>query len=148
MPPLGSLAALTLTLLFNGTLYLGKPSKPVPVPGGYLINEPITGGVVRGPTINATIQCGFAHPPVYDNGTLQVPMIDVYGVSEDGYPFYIHETGIGSNPAQATRIVSSFVLRMGFRGCTDAKAGDQYRWREVPPVERGVYSRECECESE
>ena len=36
---------------------------------------------------------------------MQVPVIDVYGVSDDGESFYIHETGVGSLAAQVTRIV-------------------------------------------
>ncbi|MCJ1462728.1 hypothetical protein MMC07_001331 [Pseudocyphellaria aurata] len=90
--------------IFTAKLILGKPYAPIPIPGGVLINEPITGGSVSGRGINGTILGGFAHPPVYNNGTLQVPVIDVYGVSEDGESFYIHETGVGSIPAQVTRI--------------------------------------------
>jgi hypothetical protein len=93
------------TKLFTATLNLGKPSSYIPIPGGVLVNEPILSGRVVGPTINGTITGGFAHPPIY-NGTLQVPVIDLYGTSDDGMDFYVHETGIGSNAAQVTRIVS------------------------------------------
>jgi Protein of unknown function (DUF3237) len=90
-------------------LKLGDPSniRPILIPGGYLVNEPITSGTVVGPSINATVQGGFAHPSVY--GALQVPSIDLYGMTNDGQAFYIHETGIGSNAAQVTRLVSAEV---------------------------------------
>jgi hypothetical protein len=93
------------TKLFTATLKLGAPSNFIPIPGGVLINEPILSGKVAGPAINGTIKGGFAHPPIY-KGTLQVPIIDLYRASDDGMDFYIHETGIGSNVAQVTRIVS------------------------------------------
>lgn len=96
--------------IFTANLILGKPYAPIAIPGGVLINEPITGGSVSGQGINGTIQGGFAHPAVYENGTLQVPVIDVYGVSEDGESFYIYETGVGSIAAQVTRIVGFFFL--------------------------------------
>lgn len=96
--------------IFTANLVLGKPYQPITIAGGVLINEPITGGSVSGSAINGTIEGGFAHPPVYNNGTLQVPVIDVYGVSEDGESFYIHETGIGTMAAQVTRIVGLSLL--------------------------------------
>jgi hypothetical protein len=92
--------------VFTATLHLGKPFSPISIFGGELINEAITSGSVIGPAINATIHVGFAHPPIYNNGTLQVPIIDAYGTTEDGESFYIHEEGIGTNGAQVTRIVS------------------------------------------
>ncbi|KAK5089452.1 hypothetical protein LTR70_005965 [Exophiala xenobiotica] len=92
------------THIFNASLSLGKPSSSIPVPGGVLVNEPITNGTVAGSAINGTILGGFAHPPIYNDGTLQAPIIEVYGVTKDNESFYIHETGIGSNEAQVTRI--------------------------------------------
>lgn len=95
------------TYLFTATLKLGDPSniRPILIPGGYLVNEPIMSDTVVGPSINATVQGGFAHPSVY--GALQVPSIDLYGMTSDGQAFYIHETGTGSNAAQVTRLVSA-----------------------------------------
>lgn len=93
------------TYLFTASLDLGKPSNYITVEGGKLVNEPVAKGTVEGPGLNGTIQGGFAHPSVY-NGTLQVPTIDLYGITNDGESFYIHETGIGEVSAQVTRIVS------------------------------------------
>lgn len=95
------------TQIFTASLALGNASSQIPIPGGALINEPIAGGSVTGSAVNGTIQGGFAHPPIYNNGTLQVAEIDVYGVTSDGQAFYIHEEGVGSNSAQVTRIVSA-----------------------------------------
>jgi hypothetical protein len=75
------------------------------VPGGILINEPITGGTVSGSAINGTIESGFVHPLIDENGTFQVAIIDAYGTTDDGQAFYIHEEGVGANPEQVTRIV-------------------------------------------
>ena len=91
--------------LFTVRLNVGTILAPLAIPGGVLVNEPITGGTVSGSAINGTILSGFAHPSVYGNGTLQVPNIDVYGMTEDGESFYIHEEGIGFGSAQVTRIV-------------------------------------------
>ena len=71
---------------------LGKPSNakassPLMIPGGVLINEPIASGTVSGPVVNATIDGGFAHPSLYNNMALQVPAIDLYGVTDDGQAF-------------------------------------------------------------
>lgn len=104
-PLLATISPFHLQPIFAANLVLGKPYPAIPIAGGVLINEPITGGTVSGSAINGTIHGGFAHPPVYDNGTLQVPVIDVYGVSDDGESFYLHETGVGSAAAQVTRIV-------------------------------------------
>jgi hypothetical protein len=113
---------LSFTPVFHANLTLGKSSKPIPVPGGILINEPITGGTVSGPAINGTIKSGFAHPPIYENGTLQVAIIDVYGTTDDGQAFHIHEEGVGTNPEQVTRIVRFLldgVARRKFPGRAD-----------------------------
>ncbi len=95
------------TELFTVNLSLGEIFNPIPIPGGILINEPITGGIVNGSAINGTVLGGLAHPSIYNNGTLEVPVIDAYGTTDDGYSFYIREEGIGSSSAQVTRIVSN-----------------------------------------
>ena len=102
-----------VTYLFTANLELGNPpsgisQKPITIPGGVRVPEPILNGTVSGPYINATITSGLAAPEIYNNGTLQVAVIDLYGITTDGYPLHIHETGIGSPSAQVTRIVSLF----------------------------------------
>ncbi|MCJ1380432.1 hypothetical protein MMC17_003535 [Xylographa soralifera] len=94
----------TLTKIFTAYIKLGSPSEPIPVPGGVRLIEPISGGNITGPAINGTITSGLAYPPVYNNGTLQVAEILVYGTTTDGYPFFVQEAGIGSNAQQITRI--------------------------------------------
>ena len=93
------------TKWFTAALNLGAPSNYIAIPSGVLVNEPILSGKVVGPAFNSTIRGGFARPLIY-NGTLQVLVIDLYGTSDDGMDFYIHETRIGSNAAQVVRIVS------------------------------------------
>ena len=97
---------LSFTPLFTTNLTLGKPSNPIPIPGGILITEPLTGGTISGASINATIESGFGHPPFYENNTLEVAVIDGYGTTSDGQTFYLHEEGVGSGDGQVTRVVS------------------------------------------
>jgi hypothetical protein len=92
--------------IFTAHLTLAKPLSPVAIPGGFLVAEPIAGGTVNGPFINGTIQGGIATPSVYLNGTLQSPLIQVWGVTIDGAAFVINEAGIGVAKSQVTRIVS------------------------------------------
>ncbi len=101
------------TYVFSVAIALGQPpstltQKPITIPGGVVVPEPILNGTVSGPAFNGTILSGLATPAIYENQTLQVATIDLYGVSSDGYPFRIHETGVGSISAQITRIVSIF----------------------------------------
>jgi hypothetical protein len=87
-----------------------------------LINEPITCGTVSGPAINGTIESDFVHPPIYENGTLQVAIIDAYGTTDDGQAFHIYEEGVGTNPEQVARIVCFLldgVARRKFPGRAD-----------------------------
>ncbi|KAI9814192.1 MAG: hypothetical protein M1827_003358 [Pycnora praestabilis] len=93
-----------LTSIFTATILLGAPLGPIPIPGGILIIEPILGGSITGPVINGTILGGLAYPPVYNNDTLQVPQITVYGKTNDGFAFLVEESGIGTNSQQVTRL--------------------------------------------
>jgi hypothetical protein len=96
-----------LNYLFTAHLTLGKPLPTIPVPGGVLVPEPIVGGIVSGPAINATITGGIATPSIYNNGTVQVPVIEAWGVTSDGFGFVINQEGIGMPKGQVTRIVSA-----------------------------------------
>lgn len=111
------------TYLFTAHLSLGAAAKPIPIPGGVRIIEHILNGTVTGPAINATIDSSLATPSVTSNGTIQVPVINVVGTTDDGFPFYIYEVGIGSPSAQVTRIVSvidvmPFLSRIQFPSLT------------------------------
>jgi len=75
-----------------------------------VITEPIVNGTVTGPSFNATIISGLAAPSILNNRAIQVPVINLYGLTDDGYPFYLHETEVGMPAAQITRIVSCFLV--------------------------------------
>ncbi|KAK5242385.1 hypothetical protein LTR96_007222 [Exophiala xenobiotica] len=97
------------TYVFSVAIGLGQPpstltQNPITIPGGVVVPEPILNGTVSGPAFNGTIISGLATPAQYENQNVQVATIDLYGVSSDGYPFRIHETGVGSISAQITRI--------------------------------------------
>lgn len=103
VPPL----AFNYEYIFTAQLNVGAPSKPIPVPGGVRIFEPIINGTVTGPAVNATLGYSLATPTVVNNQTTQVPVINAVGMTDDGQPLYIYEEGIGSPSLQITRIVSS-----------------------------------------
>ncbi|KAJ9603257.1 hypothetical protein H2200_012035 [Cladophialophora chaetospira] len=96
------------TYLFTATLNLGPPSNPITIQdtpsAGVIIAEPILNGTVTGPALNGTITAGFAFPSLLKNGTIQAPLIEMYGVTNDGAELYIRETGIGTPKGQITRI--------------------------------------------
>ena len=100
---------------FTATIKVSGRSPSVTVFGGELVNEPISGGTVVGPLVNATIEGGFAHPSIYKdesetgNVTVQAPVIDIYGKTDDGEAYYLHAAGLGSETGQVVRIVSIIV---------------------------------------
>lgn len=67
--------------------------------------EPITGGNITG-AINATVQAGLAYPALYQNSTLEVPAIILYGTTYDKVPYLIQISGTGKLAGQETRVVS------------------------------------------
>ncbi len=60
--------------------------------------------------IDGVITGGTAYPQQYGNQTVQVPTITAYGVTNDGYSFFIDEQGIGNPQEQITRIVSCYLV--------------------------------------
>lgn len=102
------------TYVFTAQLNLGTPSKPIPIPGGVRLIEPILNGTVSGPAINATIGYSLATPTATNNATVQAPTINAVGTTSDGFPVYIYETGIGSPSGQVTRIVGFCACRFLF----------------------------------
>jgi hypothetical protein len=108
------------TYLFTATLNLGPPppsakTDPITIDGsspanGVIIPEPILNGTVTGSAINGSITSGLAFPSLLMNGTIETPLIEVYGVTDDGAALYIHATGIGAPTGQVTRIVSPHLL--------------------------------------
>lgn len=105
----------TFEYLFTAQLNLGSPAKPITIPGGMRVVEPIINGTVSGPAINATIQYSLATPKVINEGSTQVPTINAVGITDDGEPVYLYEQGIGSPNSQVSRIVS--VLHVEPRCC-------------------------------
>lgn len=120
---------------------------PVVIPGDALFNEPVTGGTLVGPGVNATIQGSFAHPSLYNNLSHEVTSIDFYGVTDDKFAFYIHESGVGSSTSKVNRVEScvwgnwlewgNLTFRLGHEDRKDKSD-------EVPKAPWGVYIDECE----
>jgi hypothetical protein len=102
----GPAPAFNFEYAFTAHLNLGPAEKPIPIPGGMRVIEPILNGTVSGPAINATLGYSLAVPTVVNNGTTQLPVINAAGTTDDGHPLYLYEQGIGSPSAQITRIVS------------------------------------------
>ena len=68
--------------------------------------EPITGGTIKG-AFNSTIQAGLAYPALYENTTIEVPSIILYGTTHDKEPYLIQLSGVGKVTGQETRVVSA-----------------------------------------
>ena len=66
--------------------------------------QPITSGTING-AINATIQAGLAYPAFYENRTVEVPEIILYGTTLDKVPYLIQLSGVGKLTGQMTRLV-------------------------------------------
>ncbi|RAH49628.1 uncharacterized protein BO66DRAFT_314352 [Aspergillus aculeatinus CBS 121060] len=100
---------LTSTYLFSATVNLSPPLSPISLlEGGVRIVEPITGGTIYGPGFNATIEGGLAAPIIVssnDTGKAQMAFIWAYGHADDGEPFFIEESGIGTGGTQNTRLI-------------------------------------------
>ena len=96
----------TFTYVFTAHINLLSPQPPIPIPGGVRVIEAIANGTVSGPAVNGTIFPGLALPTVTNNGTVQHPLIELYGVTDDGAGFYISERGVGKPQGQVTWIVS------------------------------------------
>jgi hypothetical protein len=94
------------TYPFTATLKGDNPSTPIFIPSGILVTgRAWTTATIDGPSLNGTIQGGFDHPSIY--GKLQLPSVDVYGMSSDVKLFYLHGAGIGSRTAKVARLVST-----------------------------------------
>jgi hypothetical protein len=101
-----------LTYVFTAKLNVGRPLDPIPLlQGGSRTIEPLINGTISGPYLNGTVKSGFAAPitafgtTVTGDTTVQIPEIYLYGVTSDGLPFYIQESGIGPVTGQNTRVV-------------------------------------------
>lgn len=70
------------------------------------VSVPYNNSTVPGPATNATITGGIATPPIFNNGSIQAPAIQAWGLTSDGFGFVIKELCIGSPKGQVTRIVS------------------------------------------
>lgn len=76
-----------------------------------IIVVPITSGLITG-AINATITAGLAYPALYNNSTVEVPAIILYGTTtddDDKLPYLIQLAGVGKVTEQVTRVVSHSV---------------------------------------
>ncbi|KAL8829802.1 MAG: hypothetical protein Q9191_001805 [Dirinaria sp. TL-2023a] len=138
VPALGSCAEcpLGLELAVIGTIRLGKPLRSITVPGGSRNIEPIIGGTLSG-VINATIEGGVAYPQVFENGTVSVPQIILYGTTSDNSSFLVQEAGVGSLAHQNTRIDKTRLIFIYFQilevGGKEAPLMDEFIIASVTP---------------
>ena len=99
----------TINHLLSASILIGTTLKPISSVGGPVRQiEPIVGGNITG-AINATVSGGFAFPQTIVNNTIELVQIGLYGVTSDGYSFYVSEKGVGTTEGtQFTRLVRSF----------------------------------------
>lgn len=95
------------TELFTANLTLGSAQKPITTPSGETVVEPIAGGYLTGPSINATVHSGIAHPTIMksDNLTFHNPLVQLWGATTDNQTFFVHLEGVGSPNPQVARAV-------------------------------------------
>ena len=95
------------THLFTANLTVGGAEKPITIPGGEAVVEPITGGYLTGSYVNATVHSGIAHPTImqFDNQTSQSPFIQLWGATTDNETFFVSVDGVGFPHPQVARAV-------------------------------------------
>ncbi|CAD6587122.1 MAG: hypothetical protein CYPHOPRED_003786 [Cyphobasidiales sp. Tagirdzhanova-0007] len=74
--------------------------KQIPIFGGYRLVGSIGSGSFSGVfdgtvPFNASIDGGVIAPRFYDNGSVIVPDITLFGTTTNGLPYYLSETGVG-----------------------------------------------------
>ncbi|CAD6570869.1 MAG: hypothetical protein CYPHOPRED_004192 [Cyphobasidiales sp. Tagirdzhanova-0007] len=75
---------------------------PILIPGGTMVAGAFSNnGTITG-KINGTIEGGTGAPATYDNGTVLIPNISLYGKTDEGFDFYMSEAGVGSPGQTAT----------------------------------------------
>ena len=101
------------TYLFTATLSLSAPTTPITATGGVVITSSILNGTITGPALNGTVTSGIAAPFVTSaqtstgaKTTLQLPNIYIAGTTDDGFPFFVSEVGVGGSEKQVARLVS------------------------------------------
>ncbi|MCJ1235087.1 hypothetical protein MMC14_003051 [Varicellaria rhodocarpa] len=94
-----------LTYLFTAHVQVAKPfTLTIPVQGGIRIIEGVLGGNITGPGLTGTVSGGLVYPVIYVNHTLNEPTLNLYGTTSDGTPFFLTQSGIGTNGDQLSRI--------------------------------------------
>ncbi|KAK3995855.1 hypothetical protein QBC44DRAFT_319560 [Cladorrhinum sp. PSN332] len=103
--------ALVSEHLFSATVNLAACPGPIPLlEGGHRLVEPITGGTIKGPGFNGTLEGGLAAPILVRDHTEEgdkkafVTFCWAYGKADDGSPFFLEKIGVGIPEIQNTRI--------------------------------------------
>ncbi|TVY14993.1 hypothetical protein LARI1_G006931 [Lachnellula arida] len=100
----GNALPFSLKHVFSGQITIIPSLSPIYIPGGVKAVEQIAGGGITGDAVNGTIISGFAYPSLYNNKTLDVPSIVLFGRTDDNQTFYVSESGVGTMAAQITQI--------------------------------------------
>lgn len=103
--------------------------------------EPITGGRIFGPALNATVTGGVAYPSIFEKGKLQDAFITTYGTTSDGEAFFAQVTGIGEPTEQFSSIVSLLLL-LGYYNnmeLTMAQLIAIGNWRKIRGTRKGFH---------
>lgn len=94
-------------------LTLGGEVGPIPlISGTNRIIEIIPSGTITGPGFKGKIEGGFAAPiriaaaanAAAGTPPTQIPIAYVYGHADDGSPFYIEQSGVGTSAVQNARL--------------------------------------------
>ncbi|KAG7005207.1 hypothetical protein G7Y79_00021g050740 [Physcia stellaris] len=119
------------TLAFTGTVDVATALRPITIPGGIRILEPLTGGSFSGPLLNATVTGGLAYPTILNNNTRQDPFIIIYGTTADNSSFLARISGVGLPDTQLARVEVEL-------GGVGRGAANQFIVASVEPNEKGT----------
>ncbi|KAI4180672.1 MAG: hypothetical protein L6R41_007082 [Letrouitia leprolyta] len=96
-----------LELIFTGQINLADFSPPIPIPAGQRIVAKVNSGKLSGTGFSATIQGGVSVIDILNNGQAIVNSVRSFGLTSDGQPFLIEESGVGSPADDFSRAVLS-----------------------------------------
>lgn len=72
--------------------------------------EPIARGNITGSVFNGTVTGGQATPSWYYNETVSEALVSLFGITDDGVPFEVTASGIGTPAHQFVRLVGREML--------------------------------------
>ncbi|KAL8991959.1 MAG: hypothetical protein Q9188_007678, partial [Gyalolechia gomerana] len=93
-----------LVLLFTASINLANFSPPIPIPAGQRIVAAVDNGKLSGNALSGNIQGGVSVIDILEGGQAIVINVRSYGLTSDGVPFLVDESGIGTSADGFSRL--------------------------------------------